>query len=199
MAKIHFVIYICNKELLLLDVEKNKIINKTCKSLEEDQIINGSLFIDEFNQILKENHIKLPLFGWKGCFIVNKQINNTIKEKYQEILSDYFSTIEFKNINEIINTENDRGYINITEKYVDYYFTKKNKFHALRIDLEVFNGSISKIIRHLITQIYKAKKLVVFGNYADIPKIADEIIKNYNIETKFPELPSRFLLEEYRK
>lgn len=199
MSKIHFVINICDNELLLLDTKQKKIVSKKFQSIDKEQIVDKMLFYDELNRLLKEHHIRIPLFGWNGCFISSQKITNIIKEKYQEILSEYFTKIKFKTIEDVVNTKNDIAYIKIVDTYIEYYFSKKGVFYSLYVDLQIFNKNIKKTINHLLTQIYKPKKIIVFGNYKDIPKIAEEILHTYNIDTKFPELPTHFILEEYKK
>lgn len=199
MKTIEFAINICDNHLLLYNKKKNKIIEKECKSLKEDQITNANLFIEEFNLLLKQNHIRIPLFGWNACFIKNKNQNPVMTEKYIEIFSDYFRKIKIQNIEDLLNFEKDTGFLNITNNYIDYYFMKKNKVKELRINPEIFNNNYSKSISYLLTSIYKPEKITVFGTLSDISKFAETINKNYGISVTFPEKHTEYILEEYKK
>lgn len=194
-----FVINICDNCLLLYDQNKEEIMKKSFKSLKEDQIINCDLFIEEFNKLLKQYHIRIPLFGWNACFIKSKNQNPIITEKFIEILSNYFRKIKIKNIEDIIELEKNTGFLNISDNYIDYYFLKKNKTKVLRIPPEIFNENYNKAIAYLLTSIYKPEKMTVFGTQTDISKYAESINKNYNISVNFPEYHEQFILEEYKK
>lgn len=199
MKKIRYVIYICNDEIILLDTIKNIVNKSNLKSIKEDQIIASQLFSDEFSKFIKQNHIKISLFGDDICFIKNKNINNIVLEKYDEVLKEYFHKIEYKDLEEILKIDNDNGFLNITKNYIDYYFMKKNEKITLRINLAIFNNNLNKAIRHLMTTIYKPKKIMLFGNQDNISKTAENISHDYNIIAKFPEVHYNYIFDEYRK
>lgn len=199
MKKKEYAINVCDTILLLLDKEKNKIYTKDCKSLKEDKIINSNLFVDEFNEFLKQNHIHISLLGWNLTIIINENENPIIIEKYKEILTDYFKNIKIKNIEEILDFENDNGYLNITKNYVDYYYIKKNKIQKLRVNPSLFNDNYQKMINHLLTTIYKPKKMTFFGTHEDVSKLSENINKSFGINITFPEYPTNYILEEYRR
>ncbi len=199
MKKIHFVMYVCDNELLLLNITKNKVIEQTFKSLKEDQITNKNMFYNEFNDFLNKNHIKIPLFGWNLCFIKNELITEVQLETFQEVLNDYFKKIEIKNIEDIVKLNKDTSFMNITNNYIDYYYMKKNKSKLLRVNLQIFNNNIGKVINHLLTNFYKPRKIIVFGNHSNIPTMVEYINKNFNVPATFSEFYKSYLLEEYKK
>lgn len=199
MKKIHYVIYICDNEIFFLDKLKEKVEQEKFKSLKEEQIINSELFIDEFSNFLKQKHIKISLFGDNICFIKNENINPIVLEKYDEVLKEYFHKIEYKDLSEILKIEKENGFLNITEHYLDYYFMKKNERMFLRVPLSLFNHHLNKAIHHILTTIYKPKKLMVFGNLENNSKIAEDIQRDYNISTTFPEVHYHYIFEEYKK
>ena len=127
MKKIHYAIYICDNEIFFLNLVNDKITKEKFKSLKEDQIINSELFIEEWSKFLKQNHIKISLFGDNICFIKNKNINNVVLEKYEEVLKDYFHKIEYKDLENILKIDKDTSYLNLTNNYIDYYFMKNNE------------------------------------------------------------------------
>lgn len=199
MKKIQYCIYICDDELFFLDIKKDKIYKDKFKSMQEDAIINSSLFIDEFSKFLKKNHIKTTLFGENIGFIKTTRINSVVLEKYEEILKEYFHKIEYTNLEDVLKIDTDTGYLHITKNYIDYYFQKKGQNHSIRIDLEIFNGQLKKAIHHSITTIYKPKKMMVFGSPENLSKIAETIMQNYNIPTTFPEVYYHYIFEEYKR
>lgn len=199
MKKIHYAIYICDDEIFFLHVAKDKIEQEKFKSLKEEQIIDSELFMDEFSRFLRQKHIKVSLFGDNICFITNKSINPMVLEKYDEILKEYFHKIEYKDLSEILKIEKENGFLNITEHYLDYYFMKKNERMFLRVPLSLFNDHLNKAIHHILTTIYKPKKLMVFGNRDNNSKIAESIHHDYNIATTFPEVHYHYIFEEYKK
>lgn len=198
MKKVHYVLYICDDEIFFLNVAKDKIMKETFKSLKEDQIINSNLFIEEFSKFIKKNHIKMTLFGENICVIKNKNINNVVLEKYQEVLKEYYNKIEFKDLENILKIDKETSFININKHYIDYYYKKQNENISLRIHLDIFNGNLKKTLCHIITNIYKPKKMIVFGKEENIPKIAENINHDYNIMTTFPEFHYNYILEEYK-
>lgn len=193
-----FIINICDTNLLFYDTAKEETLSKDFKSLQEDEIINSELFKEEFNQLLRTNHIHIPLFGWNLVFIKRKKQNPIITEKYKEIFSDYFRKIKEVNIEDIIDFEKDTGYLNITNHYIDFYYLKKNKIKILRIYPEIFNDNYNKMINYILTNIYKPEKMIVFGTIEDVSKYAENINKNYGISVTFPEYPSHFIIKEYK-
>ena len=199
MKKIHYVIYICDNEIFFLNLLNEKIIKSKFKSIKEEQILNSELFTDEFSKFIKKNHIKISLFGDNICFLKNKNIRGVVLEKYLEIFKDYFHRIECKDLEDVLKIENNTGYLNITTNYLDYYFMKKNEQHLIRINTEIFNNNIKKAIYHIITTIYKPKKLIVLGNVENISSIAENINHDYNIATTFPEVHYNYIFEEYKK
>ncbi len=199
MKKIHYVLYICDNEVFLLDRRKNNIIKDKFQSIKEEAIINSSLFTDEFNRFLKQNHIKTSLFGENICFIKNKNMNSVVLEKYEEILKEYFQKLEYKDLEEILKIEKDMGYLLVTKDYIEYYYMKNNEKKNIRVNLSIFNYNVNKAIQHLITFIYKSKKMMIFGNTESISKIAHDINHDYNISTTFPEIHYEFIIQEYKK
>lgn len=198
MKKIQYVLYICDNEVFFLNIAKDEIMKDKFKSLKEEQMINSQLFIDEFNQFLKKNHIKITLFGENICFIKNRNINQIVLDKYEEILKEYFHSVKYADLIDILKIEKDNGFLLITNNYIDYYFMKNNEKRVIRVSLQLFSNQ-RKAIHHIITTIYKPKKLMVFGNLENNSKIAENISHDYNIITTFPEVYYNYILEEYKK
>lgn len=198
MKKVHYVLYICDDEIFFLNVAKDKIMKEKFKSIQEDQMINIQLFIDEFNTFLKKNNIKTSIFGENICIIKNRNINPVVLAKYNECLKEYFHKIEYINLEDLLKIDKDIGFLHITNNYIDYYFMKNNEKNVIRVNLQLFSNQ-KKAIHHIITTIYKPKKLIVFGGLENISKIAENISHDYNITTTFPEVHYNYIFEEYRK
>lgn len=199
MKKVHYAMYLCDDEIFFLDIKKDKVKKEKFKSIKGEQIEDSDLFTKEFNKFVKQNHIEISLFGGNLCFIKNKNINVIVLEKYEEILKEYFKKIEFKDLSEILKIENDTGFFCITLNYIDFYYMKRNENHFIRVPLLLFNNHLKKTIHHIITNIYKSQKIMVFGNQENISKIAENIHNDYNIKTTFPEVHYHYIFEEYRK
>ena len=198
MKNTHYIIYLCDNEIFLLHLKKDKIYNEKLKSIQYEQIIDNKLFSNELNEFLKKCHIKGTLFGENIVFIKNNHLSFLNIEKYTEILKEYFRKVEFQNIEEILKIDEKNGIFLFTENYLDYYF-KKGQITSIRINLEIFSNNLNKTIHHAITAIYKPKKLMVLGSMETISKIAEDIMNNYNIPTNFPEIYSHYLFEQYKK
>lgn len=196
MKKIQYILYICDDEIFFLNIKKDQIVKEKFKSIKEDNIINSDLFSNEFDKFLRKNHIKTTLFGENIIFIKNTNISPISQEKYQSVLKEYFRNIEFKNLETILKVDKDVGFLNISSNYIDYYFMKKNQVATLRVSLQLFNDNLNKTLHHLLTTIYKPKKIMVFGNHENIAKIAQSIEQNYNIKTTFPEIHYNYILKE---
>lgn len=198
MKKIKYVLYICDNEIFFWNVVKDKIEKGTFKSIKEEQIIDSYLFIEEFHKFLNRNHIRTTLFGENISMIKNKNINPVVLEKYEECFKEYFHKIEYVDLEDLLKMDKDMSYLRITKNYIDYYFMKNNKKQGLRVPLQLFSSQ-NKVIHHLLTTIYKPKKLMVFGNGENNAKIAENISHDYNIMTTFPEVHYNYIFEEYRK
>ena len=198
MKKIHYVLYICDNEIFFWDVKKDKIIKEIFKSIKAEQIIDSSLFIEEFSKFIKKNHIRTTLFGENICLIKNKNINPVVVEKYDECLKEYFHKIEHIDLEDLLKVDKEMGFLRITKNYIDYYFMKNNEKQGLRVDSQLFSNQ-KKAIHHLLTTIYKPKKIIVFGNIENNSKIAENISHDYNLMTTFPEVHYNYIFEEYRK
>lgn len=198
MKKIHYVLYICDNEIFFWDVKKDKIIKEIFKSIKAEQIIDSSLFIEEFSKFIKKNHIRTTLFGENICLIKNKNINPVVVEKYDECLKEYFHKIEHIDLEDLLKVDKEMGFLRITKNYIDYYFMKNNEKQGLRVDSQLFSNQ-KKAIHHLLTTIYKPKKIIVFGNIENNSKIAENISHDYNLTTTFPEVHYNYIFEEYRK
>lgn len=178
---------------------KNKIINKPFKSLKNDNLLDANLFSKELTIFLKEEKIPISIFGYNLVFIKPSSLNKIILDKYLDIFNDYYKKIKIMNIEEIINIDKNTNYLNINNNYIDYYYYKKNELEILRINNNIFDFNIHKILNYIITNIYKPKKIIIFGNNEEIPKLAYLLNHNYNILTTFPEFPQHYILEEYKK
>ena len=198
MKKIHFTIYVCDNEFFL-QKENGQAIKETFKSLECEEIIDSSLFKEEFSKFLQKHSIRISLFGKNIVFIKSKNLSPLAQEKYKEIFNDYFRRIEFIDLEDIFQIDNENGVLFLTQKYLDYYYRKKNKKEQIRIDLKIFNDSNTKAIQHIMNNLYKPKNLIVLGPIENIASITDEIHKKYNVETTFPEAYFTYIFEECKK
>lgn len=197
MKKIHFAIYINDNQFFILNQKTKEIKKQKFQSLKESQIIDSNLFFEEIATFFKKSRIHAPIFGWNLAWIKDELMNPIIIEKYKEIFSNYFKYIECKDVTKVLNMKKEIGYLNINTNYVDYYYTKgENKL--LRLHINAFNDNISKCISHILTTIYKPKKLIVFGNETNIPEIAETISRNYKMNVTFSEFYEEYVLKEYK-
>ncbi len=200
MKKKQYAIYLCDNEIFFFNnMKKESVIKQKFQSLKGEQIIDSSLFINELNQFIKSNRIKISLFGDNLYFIKNETINNVVLEKYEEVLKEYFCKINYIDLIQILKIDKDNGFLLITKDYFDYYFMKNNESCLIRISLKIFNNHLKKAIHHVIANIYKPKKLMVLGNQENTSKIAEDINHEYNILTTFPEKHYQYIFEEYKK
>lgn len=198
MKKIHFTIYVCDNEFFL-QKENGQVLKETFKSLEREEIIDSSLFKEEFSKFLEKHSVRISLFGKNIVFIKSKNLSPLAQEKYKEIFNDYFRRIEFIDLEDLFQIDNENGVLFLTQHYFDYYYRKKNKKEQIRVDLKLFNDSYMKAIQHVMNNLYKPKNLIVLGPIENIAFITDEIHKKYAIDTTFPETYYTFIFEEYKK
>ena len=185
MNKVRYKIFINDNCLYLLDDKSNKIYEEK--------------FYFSFNQFIRKNKIKIPIFGYKLQLIINDKVNQIQKNKYREIFLDYFRKIEFINIKNIISINRATSIINITDNYFDFYYYKKNDICVLRIDKLIFNNNEFKIIVHFLNSIFTPKKIILFGNSDNIPKLALKINKELGIQCTYQEEYSKYILTEIQK
>lgn len=198
MNKIHEILYISDNKIYLNDIRKNKIYEGKFKSLKADEIINSKLFINEFYDFLNKNHLKQTLFGRNIKVIINTY-NKLNIEKIIEVLNECYNHIEIISLEKLLKIDINTAYIYLNKSYIDFYYQKKNEIKSIRIYLYLFHESIEKTIKHILVNIYKPKKVVVFGNIDYISKIAEIINKKFNIETNFPENFYNYIIEECKK
>lgn len=194
MKKIRYILYFSNNELFLLDKKKNNVVSDFFLSVKNDEIIDEKEFIKEFNNFLKKNKILISLFGDNITIITNYEYTNFYKNNLKNIFSEYFKSINFINIIEILNISSKTAYLNITTNYLDYYYYKGEKRH-LRIPLTIFNNNITKIYNHFINTIFRPKKIYIFGNNSEIPKINDKLSKEQAILVMFIENYSEYVVK----
>ncbi len=199
MNKVRYKIFINDNCLYLLDDKSNKIYEEKFDELSQDEITNEQKFYFSFNQFIRKNKIKIPIFGYKLQLIINDKVNQIQKNKYREIFLDYFRKIEFINIKNIISINRATSIINITDNYFDFYYYKKNDICVLRIDKLIFNNNEFKIIVHFLNSIFTPKKIILFGNSDNIPKLALKINKELGIQCTYQEEYSKYILTEIQK
>ena len=198
MKKKDMIFYICDNELYILD-EKKRCIVTELKSVQEEEIVNSNLFQKEISDIIKHNHIKISLFGKNIVFLKSVHLSQLSKDKYEEILKDYFRKIQFVEIEKILKIDNESGVVLITPKYIDYSYMKKGEKKFLRVPLALYNENTLNAVKNIFSLQYKPKKVLVLGTVKDIGTIAEEIEKRFKIKTTFPEDHFFYLIREYKK
>lgn len=198
MFKIRYVIYINDNILSLLDIKTNIIKKEEFKSLKKDEIINEQKFYFELDKFIRKNKIKIAILGYKLKLIINNNLTELQKEKYKEILKNYFKTVEFIEINNIFNLNKNTAILNVNYDYTDYFYMKKNQFNIIRVNKNIFNNNDLKIINHLLSSIFKPKKLIFFGNNNSIPKLARSLNKESSLLTSYSENYTDYVLNIYQ-
>lgn len=194
MTKVRFKAYINDNYIYLLDCKKNTICEGKFNYLKNDEIINERKFYFEFNQFIKKNKIKLSLFGYNIQIICNDNLNLVQKDKYKELFLDYFKKVEFIDITSFLDLERNAIAINITENYLDFYFSKKNEKQIIRIFKLIFNNNDYRLIIHFFNTIFTPKKIIIFGTSELIPKLTEKINKELRIKCSYQEEYSKYIL-----
>lgn len=197
MKKIHMACYICDNEFFFLN-EYGQVVHSIFKSIQEEEIVNSSLFREELFQFLKKNHIKISLFGKNIVFLKTGNLSALSLEKYESILKDYFKKIEFINLEKLFNIDNENGVLFITNNYIDYYFMKKNNKEYLRVPLKIFSGKQNKTLQHIFSTLYKSKKVLLLSSIENTNHMAEEINNHFNTKVTFPENFYMYIFEEYK-
>lgn len=198
MAKERYVLYINDDILFLLDAKKQKITNKKFNYLKNNEIQSESKFYYEFNEFIRQNKVKVSFFGHNIVMIIEKKLNNIQKEKYQEILNDYFKKIKFIYLEELLSLEKNTSLVNINENYMQIYYLKKGKIETLCLEKKVFNNEW-KAINYFLNSIFHAKKIIIFGNNMIIPKLSFKINKELNISCTYQEEYMTYILSLYQE
>lgn len=193
MSKYRYKIYFLHNEVLLLDTKKNHLVSDFFLSVQNDEIINEFTFHHEFTKFLHHHKIKLSLFGSNIMFITNYSYTNLYQNTLKNILLEYFKSVKFINIMELLNIKNGEAYLNITTNYIDYLYYAKGSLQHKRFYLSLFNNNIKKIYTHLLS-IYRPKKIYCFGNNPDIPKICNQLNKEQAILVIYLENYSTFVI-----
>lgn len=147
-------------------VDKSLVINKIFKSLLFGRIIDKNLFINEFNEFLKINNIKIGLIGSKLKIVKNAYFNLSDIYFLEQIFLDMgFLKIEFLDINTFYLNKED-VYIELNQDYLVY----KNNIYILN-DINNLKVFLSLILPCDVN-------IVLYGNNPLIPKI---VLKDKNI------------------
>lgn len=186
MKKLRYSIYFSNNEIYLFDYKKNQIFSALFSSLHNDEIINKQEFNKEFTRFLNKNKLPLSLFGSHIQIITNYHYNDFYQEIITQIFLEYFKTIIFTPVTEFLNISSKNAYLNITTDYLDYHYYKE-ELRYVRIPLNLFNYNIKKTYNFLLTNFYRPKKIYIFGNNPEIPKISDKLSKEQDILVIFVE------------
>lgn len=197
MKKVHDLIYICDNQIFLKNLKRNKIYQEKLTSLKEDYIIDSNLFNKEFFKFLAKNHIKESLFGRNVIVIINVTNNFMTIEKFKEILSECYRKIEIMSLENILKLDNDSAYLSINKDYIDLIYMKKNDKKNIRINLNLFHDNLNKAIQYIINNIYKPNKMMILGSYENISKVSEMINNKYNILTTFPEKYYCYIFDNY--
>lgn len=195
MKKIRYILYFSNSNIYFFDKKKNQMFSDFFFSLKNDEVINKQEFTKEFNKFLLKNKIKLSIFGNKVIFITNYDYTNFYKFNLQELLLEYFKSVTFVNVTDFLNISNKVAYLNITDNYIDYYYFKITKKHQ-RLMLSLFNNSILKAYNHFLS-IYKPKKIYIYGNNLEIPKISNQLSKEQAISVIFVENYATYVIKSF--
>jgi hypothetical protein len=194
MKKIRYTIYINNNVLYLLDTKTNKIYHQTFESLKYNEIIDYQKFNYELSVFIKNNHIKIPIFGYHINFIKNNLSNLQIAI-YQKILINFFKSITFIELKTLYEPTKNQALANITKDYIDYYYQKE----MLRIEKKIFNNNELEIINYLINNIYKPRKIIITGNDKNIHKICNDLNEKLKIHCYYNENYETFTIDLLKK
>ncbi len=186
MKKLRYSIYFSNNEINIFDYKKNQICSDFFLSLKNDKIINKNEFIKEFTKFLNKNKLPLSLFGSNIQIITNYNYSDLYQETIQNIFFEFFKTIKFTPVTEFLKVSPKVSYLNITTDYLDYHYYQGD-LKYIRLPLYLFNNNIKKAYNFLLSNFYRPKKVYIFGNNPEIPKISDKLSKEQDILVIFVE------------
>ena len=192
-----YILYLNDDTLFLLDKFKDQIYKKKCNYIKKNEIQNPFKFYFEWNDFIKTNKIKIALFGYSLKVIVPTSLNEVQKEKYKEIFLDYFKKVEFIYLEDILPLEKDSAIFNINEDYLDFYYLSKNKNQSIQISKTLFKNEY-KAIAFILNTIYSPKKLILYGNNENVPKLTAKINKDFKIQCTFQEDYNIYVLNVYK-
>ena len=198
MKNYRYILYINDNVLFLYDYKKKKLYKKECNYLEKNQIINNKFYF-EFHEFIRKNKIKISLWGYKLKFIIPDNLSNLQKNKYKEILEDYFKKVNIINQTKLFSINKNKSIINVNKSYIEYYYLKKGKIYCQNVNIDLFNDNVLKSITFLIKTLFKPEKILLYGNNKDIPLVATKLNKEFNIFCTYEEQFDSYILNIFLK
>jgi hypothetical protein len=194
MKNIRYIIYVNNDMLYLKDRKTTKIFKEKFISIKNNEIIDYQKFLFEISKFIKQNHIKISIFGYKLIFIKNNNLSKLQVKTYKNVLDNYFKKISFIDVNSILNINKKIVIANITEHYIDFYYSKEliriNKILYLREE---------EIFKYFIDNIYNPQKFIIIGNDKNIKTICDTLSKNLKTNTYYTENYETYIIDLIEK
>lgn len=182
-------------------IHNNEIKKYSLTAVDNFKIINSSIFIKEFSDIITKEKINSNILTDNIEII----IDNTYSKMYLSNLENIFKELSFNkikviNINNLINFSLDKIYINISQKNIKIYYQHNVYFIPI-----YFNNYIDILLLYLEKIIIKKqiKSLILFGSLKNLSNIATNIEKKTNIKTYLysspDKIPIRLLLNNIAK
>lgn len=182
-------------------IHNNKIKKYSLTAVDNFKIINSSIFIKEFSDIITKEKINSNILTDNIEII----IDNTYSKMYLSNLENIFKELSFNkikviNINNLINFSLDKIYINISQKNIKIYYQHNVYFIPI-----YFNNYIDILLLYLEKILIKKqiKSLILFGSLKNLSNIATNIEKKTNIKTYLysspDKIPIRLLLNNIAK
>ena len=177
-------------------IYKNKIsYYKLKNSVENHKVINKEIFIKSINELIEKLKINNKFFSENISIIVDSTYNH---ENIQLIISIFkelsFNKIEFINILDLINTNQQTLVIELNENNFKLYYLKSTYEGQI-----YFNKPISILDPYLKELINNTKinNIYVYGDSIHIKKLINHIEKKYHVSSYYYSNPKIYPLKQF--
>lgn len=194
------VMYLVDNNVILW-INKNieqPIIEQFSKNVIKDgKIAKTNDFVKQLNTIIKKNNLNKKIFNNNVSIIIMPiytQADLTVL--YNCLEKCNFNEIKVINILNLYKIKRNSVWLIANNTYMIIIYYSVNKVKSLCLDYDLFKNNMLLIIKH-IHNFINNKKVILLGNYQELPTLADKIEKNFNIKVYYYNDTNSYIIKTY--
>ena len=157
-------VYIVDDKLVI--VNKDRVWEKSFKSIDKGYILNKEKFMEEYSSFLKKEKIKTNILNDRIEIVLNSYYLESDRFYLENIFVDLgYLKVEFKDINEILGVRDKENilYVELDKGYMVVYLDR-----GIYLDLDFFQD-IPKILQYFLE--YFDRDIILFGTNKMVSQI----------------------------
>lgn len=157
-------VYIVDDKLVIIN--KDRVWEKSFKSIDKGYILNKEKFMEEYSSFLKKEKIKTNILNDRIEIVLNSYYLESDRFYLENIFVDLgYLKVEFKDINEILGVKDKENilYVELDKGYMVVYLDR-----GIYLDLNFFQD-IPKILQYFLE--YFDRDIILFGTNKMVSQI----------------------------